>query len=151
MAKAASGAVLALAATFALSGCGTIGNLAGNESVASYMLDPINRLSPEARIYGGVAGDVSVWELMPGTRPGSYLWPLGAVLASFTMLDLPLSAVGDTLTLPLTAYAEWKRLNADAKPPSDSPPDDYPRPTNGSTSGRSDSSRPQNTGSIPNS
>lgn len=116
MANRAVPAILALAATVTLSGCGTIGNLAGND-------DSMGRLSPEARVYGGVAADMGAFKEF--LRPRSYLPWLYPVLASFALLDLPLSAVGDTLTLPLAVYAEWKRYSAEASrftPPADGPP-----------------------------
>ena len=119
MANRAGEAILALAAALTLGGCGTIGNLAGKD-------DTIYPLSPEARVYGGVGADVNLFNM--GRQPPGVIYPwLRPVFVSFALLDLPLSAVGDTLTLPLTAYATWKRLTAEATrhtPSSEHPPRD---------------------------
>ena len=78
------------------SGCGTVANL-----------NATGRSRP--RPYGGVAADLAVCrESLEPTRihgwfPGFFLVDrtVAVVTCGFFLLDLPLSAVGDTLTLPL--------------------------------------------------
>jgi uncharacterized protein YceK len=89
---------LAAAVMVALSGCGTSLNLDG-----------------DSRIYGGVAQDVQeARERLaqadnpscpdaPGSSPA---W--NRTLATLACADVPLSLVGDTLTLPLTFLTEWE-------------------------------------------
>jgi uncharacterized protein YceK len=71
-----------------VSGCGTVANTLW-----------LNDDEGGMRVYGGVRGD---WEIIhesstgsPGTRMDSYSVLLGS-------LDIPFSAIGDTVTLPLT-------------------------------------------------
>jgi hypothetical protein len=89
-----TGAVAAILAT----GCGTFGNLAGG------IRDPENRPT----VYGGVRHPPWVEYLLDyDQRTHSKLvlvwWPLWVA-------DGGLSFVGDTLTLPLTAYLNDKRV-----------------------------------------
>jgi len=76
-------AALSLALTVLLGGCGTIGDLAANQ-----------------RIYGGVWTDCNLIDdpYLPNTHPPQYSFPL-VLLGLF---DLPLSAILDTLVLPIT-------------------------------------------------
>jgi uncharacterized protein YceK len=75
-----------------LSGCGTVTNLNSNSPIP----------------YGGVEADLdrckNVWEpnLPHGWFPGELVLVTVAQAAifSFNVLDLPASAIGDTLTLP---------------------------------------------------
>jgi uncharacterized protein YceK len=117
MARAVLPATLALAAVSVMSGCGTmIGNL-GGLSLDHYY-----------EVYGGVRVDLDfcrtglkeLWNPSEGNTRGGAL--LGE--AAFAV-DLPLSFVADTLTLPFTIKAT---LNGEArhpeglvKPPSDTP------------------------------
>src|SRR5262249_17812236 len=105
MAKAAIWALLALAATVALSGCGTATNL-GLHDMGHVQCD---HLSPDARVYGGVLEDLEM--LLAATdHRWSRLGPwLEAVAVASLLIDMPFSAVGDTVTLPLTAYAVWQK------------------------------------------
>jgi uncharacterized protein YceK len=82
-------AVLVALAGVSASGCGTIRNLA----------------SQDPEIYGGVQKDVAVIQTPPA-RSGVGISP--TTVAMFMPVDLGLSAVGDTLTLPL---AIWLRQN----------------------------------------
>ena len=73
-------------------GCGTVGNLqrtAGAKEVPELPPD-----APMDRVYGGVRSD---WAWVAG-GPGGPPPGTGSFLSA--LLDLPLSAVGDTLTLP---------------------------------------------------
>ncbi len=79
----------ALVAT-ACCGCGTICNLA----------------SSDPQVYGGPEKDIEIWSErgMPrGQNVGAFAF-LGLCLA-----DLPVSLVGDTLTLPLAIYLQQRR------------------------------------------
>jgi uncharacterized protein YceK len=84
--------VLAASAVW-LSGCGTIANLETGK--------------PE--LYGGVQKDVEVLETPRPQPQGIGIRNLGALVL---FVDLPLSAVGDTLTIPLAIY-EWHRGTGD--------------------------------------
>lgn len=79
----------------ALTGCGTVGNL---------------RQPREAQVYGGVG--IAIEDFRTAREGETVLpwlvWPL-------RVLDVPLSAIGDTLTLPVTAVAEVNRLS-DSEP-----------------------------------
>jgi uncharacterized protein YceK len=92
------------------SGCGTIGNIVGVANGAT-----------ERVVYGGVRGDWdAAWDLLVAHE--KYLDELPFLGETFA-LDLPLSAVGDTLTLPITVPAELigrYRRNADGPRSSDS-------------------------------
>jgi uncharacterized protein YceK len=78
--------VIAVGMLCALSGCGTMENLSGNGGV-----------------YGGVRDDASIIAgcLTPGEKetgnPAADL-----VVATLLLVDLPLSVIGDTVTLPLS-------------------------------------------------
>jgi uncharacterized protein YceK len=76
-------------AVVALVGCGTVRNLATGD--------------PE--IYGGVQKDVEIFQTPPA-KSGILINPM--TLALFTPVDLCLSLVADTVTLPL---AVWMRQN----------------------------------------
>jgi uncharacterized protein YceK len=103
-------AVVALAALCA-SGCGTILNLA----------------SGDPQIYGGPQADITI-ALTPNTAPGdppAAAWPEGSPIAEgisacwpFLLLlaDVPLSLVGDTVTLPL-AISMRQNKHPRADPP----------------------------------
>jgi uncharacterized protein YceK len=83
---------LAAVAAAALAGCGTTLNLDG-----------------ESRVYGGVVQDFQIAKDhlakvgnpgKSGTQDGSACWNLTA--SALALIDVPLSVVGDTLSLPLT-------------------------------------------------
>jgi uncharacterized protein YceK len=84
-------------ATLAISsgGCGTVRNL--QQAVGPKDVPEMPPDAPMKRVYGGVRSDWSElagWQRDPeAPHPGTYLSAL---------IDLPLSAVGDTLTLPYT-------------------------------------------------
>ncbi len=102
----------------ALAGCGTVANF--------------NREAPaQARPYGGV--EIAAENFRPSSEMAAvwldFLWPLAAV-------DVVLSAVGDTLTLPFAAWPMVERawyftfIGIDNTPPrsSDAAPDAPPAP-----------------------
>jgi uncharacterized protein YceK len=96
MAKALAQFILAV---LALSGCGTLYNL--EES--------------EGRIYGGVRADLAMSGIcvLGAAQENQGAWERTYALAlatSILAVDLPLSAAGDTLTLPLTCLATYQRL-----------------------------------------
>jgi uncharacterized protein YceK len=87
------------AAVSLLGGCGTVLNLAskdpeiygGPQKDLQFMMTPRN---------GGATQAVAVWPLPSGSAfAGAPAWLFPLVLA-----DIPLSIVGDTLTLPLAIY-----------------------------------------------
>lgn len=86
MARKLPGLWLALA-ILPIVGCGTIGNFAA---------------TPRPMVYGGVQFDAA---FLAALHPGETTDETIGMLV-FLMLDLPLSAVGDTLTLPITLWLE---------------------------------------------
>ena len=126
MAKASRAAVLWIAALF-LCGCGTIANL---ETGA-------RQGWTNAAIYGGVRRDIQ-----SGEKWIDHSWTWGEKLDIFqdvgsavgvvlVAIDVPLSAVGDTLTLPVTVpIALWYNSanRASAGPPSAAAPPAAPVP-----------------------
>jgi uncharacterized protein YceK len=86
------GVVLAVVAIL-VSGCGTIANLETGK--------------PE--LYGGVQKDVALLETPRPQPQGIGIRNLGALVL---FVDLPLSVVGDTLSIPIAIY-EWHRGTAD--------------------------------------
>lgn len=107
----------AVGVSSALAGCGTILNLAENDHTMT--------LEPTRRVYGGVRLDAAAG---PGYLAGAvepkgkpdleapglrgFLFravgdrPVNFALGTAALADIPLSAVGDTLTLPLILY--WR-------------------------------------------
>jgi uncharacterized protein YceK len=103
--------VFLLAATVpVLSGCGTVVNLSrpgGN---------PFYEFRSQPEIYGGVCEDMRwAWTLVSDSPSGSY--PVAGKVAQLVVapcvlcIDLPLSAVADTLTLPLTVRSALHENN----------------------------------------
>ena len=90
--------LLVLLAAPLLSGCGTIANMQG-KSVA--LIGPLDR---ETRAFGGVANDARwVGEQAGRVAAPDDPWsiPINLALAGyFGLIDLPLSLVGDIVTLP---------------------------------------------------
>jgi len=115
MARAAVGVALAAGVALVLSGCGTMFNMRGpddpsNESYADIM--------PRESVYGGVRlGAMQTWAMTFGLLVEPDVPLVLGVAAEvdslpYTFLglvDLPLSAVADTLTLPWTIHAELTR------------------------------------------
>ena len=76
----------------ALTGCGTVANL---------------HSSGDREMYGGVrqaVGDIRRGPDVTVAAPW-VAWPM-------MVANVPLSAVGDTVTLPVTAYEKWKRISS---------------------------------------
>jgi uncharacterized protein YceK len=99
MARAVVTGTLAMAAIFAMSGCGTVSNIA-------FSLNP----HYEYQIYGGVRNDVEVvwwgslkelWKDSEKKTKAEALFDV-ACCTAFCTIDLPLCAALDTLTLPIT-------------------------------------------------
>ena len=81
-----------------LTGCGTWHNVVRTEeNVAGEMVS----IPGPKTVYGGVERDIEVASDWLSLSPA---WQVAAIpiLAYYTLIDLPLSAVGDTITLPLT-------------------------------------------------
>jgi len=86
-----------------LAGCGTTMNIAAPNPLGG---DPHSK--PPITVYGGVANDVR--HLKHAVSSGGTAAPLFATLA---VLDIPLSAIGDTLTLPITGTVTiWRLVDA---------------------------------------
>ncbi|MNI42687.1 hypothetical protein D3C73_969880 [compost metagenome] len=82
----------------ALSGCGTALTVVQSEEEAARDLRKHKTYCQSIpRIYSGLAYDFCVLNAPP--EPGGYL-------ASFVLLDLALSGVGDTVVLPYTIYRQ---------------------------------------------
>ena len=98
-----SGLAACAVVIFGLTACGTLDNFAQTDS--------------PMRPFGGVRNDLK--DLQSGTEDGRII-PLSALDRFYSATDLPLSAVGDTLTLPITvphAAREWWRIrNAEPIP-----------------------------------
>jgi uncharacterized protein YceK len=88
---------LALCAICGVAGCGTAANLRGAAAD-----------SPTSRPYGGVQSDAEAALALLGDTSGGHGGLIGRalqfVIAPYLLaVDLPISAVGDTLTLPIVA------------------------------------------------
>jgi uncharacterized protein YceK len=103
----------------ALSGCGTLMNLSPDPPGMTRAQD-----GPTQQIYGGVRHDALVGGslLLEGARMPPMI-PLGTYLL---LVDLPLSLVGDTITLPWMVAATFERWRGAASEapaaPADPPP-----------------------------
>jgi uncharacterized protein YceK len=104
---------VAASVLFALTGCGTLTNLQEKPELL-FTRDPD---APPKRIYGGVRISAEEgWKDLTGgwgLVPGTCRW----------VVDVPLSAVGDTLTLPVTIPATLARTAARKKALQQCPPD----------------------------
>ena len=83
-----------------LCGCGTAINLAPTASVQRSDQYWSARVGPKRAVYGGVALDLDV--AGRSVRNFREHPRLAAVFLPASLIDLPFSAIGDTLTLPLT-------------------------------------------------
>lgn len=102
-----------LVALSALPGCGSLINL-----------------RDEKKVYGGARFDGLVTasevqliagQVPPEKRPG---YSMGIAMCWWAPLDLPLSIIGDTLTLPVTIPATIRKAKVGPAPASPSPSDD---------------------------
>lgn len=97
---------------FATSGCGTIDNIVGAGTPPA---DPAVKIDPANVVYGGVKQDAEyAWEqLHPYALAASFSGapggPVMPILGLCALIDLPLSAIGDTVTLPVTIPATYER------------------------------------------
>ena len=107
MARSVIAACLAAVLLAVVSGCGTVMNLTEEKSPTEGMSTSSKPRSP----YGGVGYDldISQWLLLAG--------PLGWAESACLLADVPLSFVGDTLTLPYVfCLRSHKDAPADARP-----------------------------------
>jgi uncharacterized protein YceK len=97
---------LALALSLAVTGCGTMLNLSDTGGKG-----PV----PQNTMCGGIAQDVMwgsnefICAVDTRVNPGLSTWydpVFGVVFAGLCLADLPVSAVADTLTLPITIKAQ---------------------------------------------
>jgi uncharacterized protein YceK len=105
------GATALLAIVVSQAGCGTVVNLAwGVDSE-----DPAARPSVDTQVYGGVRNDLhGVGEAVRGEDG---FWISLITFPFYAFIDLPVSLVADTLTLPYTIpYALSRRDEAPSKP-----------------------------------
>jgi uncharacterized protein YceK len=87
--------IVAMAVTALLSGCGTVANMQPGASMTS-----AGPSGEEPQVYGGVKSDtVAIRSWASAVANGE---PDSAARLLMWTLDLPLSAIGDTLTLPYT-------------------------------------------------
>jgi uncharacterized protein YceK len=100
--------VFALAASLLAGGCGTVANTLWLEPKDGGM-----------RVYGGVKADLEVARDAAANNPPA---DHGALAIGMAVADLLLSAVADTVTLPVTL---WSALHAS---PPDRPDTSRPRP-----------------------
>jgi uncharacterized protein YceK len=118
--------VLVLVSAIGLTGCGTAFNV--QPPAQGGLFQPT--WDESRRIYGGVRYDAEgiaqcVW----------HLEPLTAIIGALIVLDLPLSTVADTLTLPLTvptsvdkAVERWRKRKQAASEPAMDDRDATPQP-----------------------
>lgn len=90
----------------ALSGCGTVWNLAYGVSTGGKAIPPIGGLGAETRIYGGLQVDAQAIHKACVYPEGWFHYYAGWF---FFILDMPLSFVADTITLPITIPIELSR------------------------------------------
>ncbi len=102
----------AAAAAAALTGCGTVCNLAGG----------LKHPDSEPKVYGGVQRDLEVaGQLIDGSQvqsdesEGKTGFVVLACAAALCAADPVLSFVGDTLTLPVTVPLQNKRIRKDER------------------------------------
>jgi uncharacterized protein YceK len=111
--------VMAVVVALALSGCGTICNLAGG----------VKNPDQEPRVYGGVQRDFEAIGEVLGCGPSETEVDLPRtmlVLMSLGAIDPVFSFVGDTLTLPIAIHAQNER-GARAKKTSAGSTDSLPK------------------------
>jgi uncharacterized protein YceK len=90
------------------SGCGTSANMRTEPDIEFGFVNKI----PAQSVYGGVRQDGAIITEAVSllfVKHGAVDLPL---LPALAVVDWPLSAVGDTLTLPITIYAAYTRCQA---------------------------------------
>src|SRR5438105_2749556 len=98
MVRAAAAVILMISATAMLSGCGTCVNLLSDANEETEYLRG-------KRVYGGVATDWT-FALICCTGTDLLTMPFTIPCAAYLVaVDIPLSFIGDTLTLPITRRA----------------------------------------------
>ena len=102
---------------FTLTGCGTVLNM-------GVPTTPLASGEDRFRIYGGVANDVVLMKLAAADD-----WKSPNLAAAAVALDMPLSVIADTLTLPLTlSIAVGRALENRHKQTPKPSPDAKPKP-----------------------
>ncbi len=95
-----AGRILLLLGVLSLAGCGTLGNLSGRDKVYG-----------GTQLDGGAVVEACTEVAHHGESP-ALTYPQASVMFVYSCLDLPLSIMGDTLTLPVTVpvscYRWWK-------------------------------------------
>lgn len=116
--------VLIFTSLTVLYGCGTVRNFEGPLPQPGHCEDDLGGLIGPAggrQIYGGVPWDLAVgFECLTSTESSPFWRLIGAYLI---VVDLPLSFVTDTLTLPWTVSATMSRIGSKhgAEPEQDAP------------------------------
>jgi hypothetical protein len=100
MKRTGIGAILALAAV-SWSGCGTVANLA--DGVVHPNADWVDS---GPKIYGGIEKDFDAFQNSNASMGTTKL------AAMLLLAEIPLTLVGDTLTLPITIWVQEKRAAA---------------------------------------
>jgi uncharacterized protein YceK len=111
--KGVSAAAAVAVAALLSGGCGTVMNLA----------------SKDPQVFGGPQQDVTLL-LTPTQRPeakGGVQANAGVVAFALVLADLPLSLVGDTVTLPLAIYMRQNKPAKDDRAGSTPAPETAPR------------------------
>ena len=106
MRRSAKGLLLAAVCASGLCGCGTTSNL--------------NNTDGKPAIFGGVRRDLDmqlVTDYCENSEPGGLTLLATVPLMVLSLVDLPLSAVCDTLTLPLTIRLALTKDSPPAPPP----------------------------------
>ncbi len=96
-------AVALLACVFVV-GCGTTANVVQIGPQAGHA---------QMRVYGGVLYDIKAWDAIReafSPDAGSMAFRQAVFAACYLMIDLPLSAIADTLLLPLVLRSEGRPL-----------------------------------------
>jgi uncharacterized protein YceK len=107
-------------AALTLGGCGTFGNIGGDP--VTYGPYRTGGTYQPPRLYGGVSDDVTyVAEALFDIGNGA---PGGLLGTALGVVDLPLSAIADTLTVPVVLWQQ-------SQPPQPSPPPQPPILGNG--------------------
>ena len=95
-------------------GCGTLNNTigAGTPPADGSVIEPPNK------IYGGVATNVERigLSLYRGVLDGPIYGPLHLIAGTVSLIDLPFSFIGDTLTLPVTVPATFASSQHSTEP-----------------------------------
>ena len=108
---------------FVLGGCATVLNVKGQyvppPPPGQSSIKQTGHIEAPKRIYGGVAMDALFGSGMIVNEYDVEWWAVPVGLYTLA-IDMPLSAVGDTLTLPVTVPATYRRWTAESRESEDS-------------------------------